>query len=82
MERLARFSSANAALVTRLPVTWQPHELSAGTHLQFPIFGAIFDAAAVGQWAGGVDPRHNPNYCCFSNRHGWVRVAGRKGLQW
>ncbi len=67
MALIAQYHIQRPGNAERLPVYWDSFH-DPNSH--FNKFNAIFDAAALGQWAGGADPRNFPNYvalCCFHN---------------
>lgn len=79
MKRLRSFIEAHPGHVLRLPTSWTAGVTTQGSEAQFPLFRAVFDAAQIGQWAGGADPMHEEirGYCCFQNTIGCVRPGGR-----
>ena len=77
MQRLRSFVESRPGYVLRLPTSWLPRATTQGSEAHFPLFNAVFDAAAIGQWAGGADPMHEAirGYCCFLNTIGCVCIV-------
>jgi glycosyltransferase involved in cell wall biosynthesis len=63
METIAGFAAQNPEWFTALPVVpadYPLHVHQERMYRPFPNFGMVFDAAALGQYIGGVDPRNIP----------------------
>lgn len=70
MELLRAYRAAFPNFLAYLPIYWSDTSKSLDSTNLFGDFQALFDSAALGQWAGGVDPRNMggvEQLCCFEN---------------
>ena len=86
MELLRAYHETFPNLVTYLPIFWSDSSKSLDSSYLFGDFQALFDAAALGQWAGGVDPRNvngKEQLCCFENSNSPYNFSsGQHSLVW
>jgi len=59
MMSLCAFMKASPEHTDLLPVTPKTYDTGLGLHKHVDLWQGVFDAAALGQWIGGIDPIHS-----------------------